>query len=367
MDTAKVKGNDTTIFSCNSLSGIFYLFIQHSLLVLSLGCMFWHISMALFTVQRVKLFLKSLQASLFLACLSSLVVPPEAISVWRLRTTGKPLCVCGNNMRRMTSHLTLRSPGLAHFFQTSFHGNIPENWNSLIVVILLLFCTELVINLVRTLVVKLTNWKTRKVLLSAICLAILNALSQRLIFSKFHNSSVFPSLGNVLLQSHCSCSCSKNIMNSQGRHICSRTLQCLQWGNPVLIQMLWSFPNYQLPRSSTNPGGSWGRFMVVVFGVRFMMSHFPPSVFFIFFFSFFLFCAMVVYLFSRRERETEHKRERGREREGDTESRAVSRLWAVSPEPDERLKLITHEITTWAEVRHLPDCATQVPLIPLFS
>ena len=217
MDTAKVKGNDTTIFSCNSLSGIFYLFIQHSLLVLSLGCMFWHISMALFTVQRVKLFLKSLQASLFLACLSSLVVPPEAISVWRLRTTGKPLCVCGNNMRRMTSHLTLRSPGLAHFFQTSFHGNIPENWNSLIVVILLLFCTELVINLVRTLVVKLTNWKTRKVLLSAICLAILNALSQRLIFSKFHNSSVFPSLGNVLLQSHCSCSSSKKYYEFSGK------------------------------------------------------------------------------------------------------------------------------------------------------
>ena len=65
--------------------------------------------------------------------------------------------------------------------------------------------------------------------------------------------------------------------------------------------------------------------MVVVLGVRFMMSRIPPRVFFIFFL-FFLFCAMVVYLFSRRERETEHKRERGREREGDTESRAVSRL-----------------------------------------
>ena len=59
-------------------------------------------------------------------------------------------------MRRMTSHSTLMSPGLAHFFQTSFHGNIPENRNS-IIVILLLFCTKLVINLFKTLVVILTK------------------------------------------------------------------------------------------------------------------------------------------------------------------------------------------------------------------
>ena len=33
-------------------------------------------------------------------------------------------------------------------------------------------------------------------------------------------------------------------------------------------------------------------------------------------------------------------------REGDTESEAGSRLWAVSTEPDEGLKLVDHEIMT---------------------
>ena len=48
--------------------------------------------------------------------------------------------------------------------------------------------------------------------------------------------------------------------------------------------------------------------------------------------------------------------------EGDTESEAGSRLWAVSPEPDVGLKLMTREIMPWAEVRRLTDWATQVPL-----
>ena len=34
------------------------------------------------------------------------------------------------------------------------------------------------------------------------------------------------------------------------------------------------------------------------------------------------------------------------EREGDTESEAVSRLWAVNTEPDVGLKLMNHEIMT---------------------
>ena len=41
-----------------------------------------------------------------------------------------------------------------------------------------------------------------------------------------------------------------------------------------------------------------------------------------------------------------------REREGDTESDADSRLWGVSTEPDEGLKLTNCEIVTWAEVGH---------------
>ena len=48
-------------------------------------------------------------------------------------------------------------------------------------------------------------------------------------------------------------------------------------------------------------------------------------------------------------------------REGDTESKAGSRLRAVSTEPSVGLKLTNHSIMTWAEVGHLPDWATQVP------
>ena len=61
-----------------------------------------------------------------------------------------------------------------------------------------------------------------------------------------------------------------------------------------------------------------------------------------------------------RERETEC--EQGvAEREGDTESKAGSRLWAVSTEPDTGLKLTDCEIMTWAEVGRLTDWATQGP------
>ena len=50
------------------------------------------------------------------------------------------------------------------------------------------------------------------------------------------------------------------------------------------------------------------------------------------------------------------------EREGDIKSEAGSRLWAVSTEHDVGLKLTDCEIMTWAEVRCLPDWATQVLL-----
>ena len=51
----------------------------------------------------------------------------------------------------------------------------------------------------------------------------------------------------------------------------------------------------------------------------------------------------------------------GAEREGDTESKAGSRLWAVSTEPHAGLELMDCEIMTWAEVEHLTDWATQAP------
>ena len=61
----------------------------------------------------------------------------------------------------------------------------------------------------------------------------------------------------------------------------------------------------------------------------------------------------------------------GADREGGTESEADSRLWAVSTEPDMGLELMNCKIMTWAEVGHLTDWATQVPLdlilCPLFQ
>ena len=74
---------------------------------------------------------------------------------------------------------------------------------------------------------------------------------------------------------------------------------------------------------------------------------------------------MFIYFWEReRERERENKWERSREREGDTESKAGSRLWAVSTKPDMGLEPTNCEPTnlrTWARVRCLNDWATQVP------
>ena len=66
------------------------------------------------------------------------------------------------------------------------------------------------------------------------------------------------------------------------------------------------------------------------------------------------------YLFLR-ERRRESMSRGGAESEGDTESKAGSRLWAVSTEPDTGLELTNCEIMTWAEVRCSTDWATQMP------
>ena len=52
----------------------------------------------------------------------------------------------------------------------------------------------------------------------------------------------------------------------------------------------------------------------------------------------------------------------GAERQEDTESKAGSRLQAVSTEPNVQLEPTSCEIMTWAEVRRLGNWATQVPL-----
>ena len=44
---------------------------------------------------------------------------------------------------------------------------------------------------------------------------------------------------------------------------------------------------------------------------------------------------------------TERERETERELKGDTESKAGSRLRAISPEPDAGFELTDHEIVTW--------------------
>ena len=55
------------------------------------------------------------------------------------------------------------------------------------------------------------------------------------------------------------------------------------------------------------------------------------------------------------QRERQSVNRGGAKREGDTESKAVSRLCAVSTEPDTGLELTDHEIMTLAEVRCLTD------------
>ena len=52
----------------------------------------------------------------------------------------------------------------------------------------------------------------------------------------------------------------------------------------------------------------------------------------------------------------------GAKREGDTESKAGSRLWAVSTEPDAGLELTNCETMAWAEVEPLTNWARQAPV-----
>ena len=79
--------------------------------------------------------------------------------------------------------------------------------------------------------------------------------------------------------------------------------------------------------------------------------------------SWFLFSFFLIFnvYFWERERQRQSTSGRGAEREGDTESKAVSRLWAVSTEPDTGLKPTNCEIVTWAKVRRSTNWATQAP------
>ena len=57
---------------------------------------------------------------------------------------------------------------------------------------------------------------------------------------------------------------------------------------------------------------------------------------------------MFIYFLTERERQSMNGG--GAEREGDTESKAGSRLRAVSPEPDAGLELTDREIVTWLKL-----------------
>ena len=70
----------------------------------------------------------------------------------------------------------------------------------------------------------------------------------------------------------------------------------------------------------------------------------------------------IYFYFFLRDREREGMSREGAEREGNTESKACSRLWAGSTEPDVGLEPMSCEIMIWAEVRCLADWATQVTL-----
>ena len=70
----------------------------------------------------------------------------------------------------------------------------------------------------------------------------------------------------------------------------------------------------------------------------------------------------ILMLIFERERKSESMSRGGAEREGDTDSKAGSRFWAVSTEPDAGLEPTNGEIMTWAEVGRLTVWATQVPL-----
>ena len=67
------------------------------------------------------------------------------------------------------------------------------------------------------------------------------------------------------------------------------------------------------------------------------------------------------------ERQRQNGSALGMEREGGTESKAGSRLWAVSTEPDAGLKLTSCEIMTWAEVGRSTSWVTHVlQLFPFY-
>ena len=65
--------------------------------------------------------------------------------------------------------------------------------------------------------------------------------------------------------------------------------------------------------------------------------------------------------FWEREGDRQSMSGKGAERKGDTESKAGSRLWAVTTESNVGLEAMDDEIMTWAEVRRLTDWATQGP------
>ena len=78
--------------------------------------------------------------------------------------------------------------------------------------------------------------------------------------------------------------------------------------------------------------------------------------------TFFILLLFLKFIYFEREKAQAGKGQR----EGDTESEAVSRLWAVSTEPYMGLKPTNSEIMTWAKAGCWTYWATQAPLEDIF-
>ena len=152
--------------------------------------------------------------------------------------------------------------------------------------------------------------------------------------------------GFTVLKPTQTASCSSRAVFSDVGPVCSCSNEDFQKEEPVLCQKPFSV------LFATQRNWIWLNLSLCSLNFQLKMK-----VHFFFLCSFLSFFFLTFIYFWERERE----RERERDREGDTESKAGSRLWAISPEPNVGLKPMNHEIMTWAEVRSSTDWATQEP------
>ena len=148
--------------------------------------------------------------------------------------------------------------------------------------------------------------------------------------------------------------------NSNMVRVSDNEIEAQSWRADVILRWcFWNFGVHEnhlkglVKRRLLLPPPSWNCRSLV--GWRMCIFSF----FFFFFYNFF-----DIYL-TLRDRDRAWAGEG--QRKGDTKSKASSRLWAVSAEPDTRLEPMNCEIMTWAIVGRLTHWATQVPLDNAFQ